>query len=128
MTARRELTSIERVWQQNLKRIWLVRKVELGLTQESLAQLMGFKAQASVASFLNGRLPLHTDAKLKFAKALRVDVSEIDPDVSLRKERLPVDADEFLSQYSDGVENLPVSEQIKLASKLLLFASEAKES
>ncbi len=40
---------------------------------------MGWKSQGTVGQYLNGALPLNTDAKLKFAELLNCDVSEIDP-------------------------------------------------
>lgn len=63
----------------NLKRIWLIRKRELGLTQEEAADLLGFSTQGAVSHYLNGRMALNTEAILKFAKLLEVAPTDIDP-------------------------------------------------
>jgi len=122
--SRRELTNIEKSWQKNLKAIWDSKKNELELTQEKLAAALGWKTQAAVTSYLNGRIPLNTDAKLKFAKALKVSVSEIDPEFSTPQERLPQNSTEFLEQYGDRIASMPESEQIKLAGKIEMLVAQ----
>ena len=64
----------------NLKAIFERKKRELGLTQESAAKAMGWKTQGAVSNYLNGKIPLNTDAKLKFAKLLGVKVADFDPE------------------------------------------------
>lgn len=77
---RRPLTSQEVTWKDNLKRLYKNKKDELDLTQEKLAHLCGWKTQASVSNYMNGVIPLNTEANLKLSKVLGVDVREIDPD------------------------------------------------
>ena len=62
-----------------LKLIWNQKKKELGLTQEKAAHLMGWHSQAAVAQYLNGKIPLNTDAKMKFAELLNVSPASIWP-------------------------------------------------
>jgi predicted transcriptional regulator len=42
------------------------KKVTLRLTQEKAADALGFSTQATVSQYLNGSIPLNTDATLKF--------------------------------------------------------------
>lgn len=45
-------------------------KVTLRLTQEKAADALGFSTQATVSQYLNGSIPLNTDATLKFSALL----------------------------------------------------------
>jgi phage repressor protein C with HTH and peptisase S24 domain len=47
------------------------------ITQEWLAEQCGWKTQAAVSQYLNGKIPLNIDALSKFAKALDVSPSYI---------------------------------------------------
>lgn len=76
---RRELTEEELVWADNLRRIWLAKQRDLGLTQETAAEQLGFRSQGAVSQFINAKVPLSTNAKLGFARLLQVPVSTIDP-------------------------------------------------
>jgi hypothetical protein len=76
---RRAITEEEKAIAERLKKVWLSRKAELGLTQEIAATRMGWKSQGTVGQYLNAKLPLNTDAKIKFAELLNCDVTEIDP-------------------------------------------------
>jgi transcriptional regulator with XRE-family HTH domain len=77
-TKRRELTAREKAAQKNLFKLWTEKKGELGLTQESAADRMGFKTQGAVNQYLNGKIPLNTDAVIKFSTLLGVDPTDID--------------------------------------------------
>lgn len=121
MTAtRRPLTSEEEVWRENLRAIYNRKKKDLGLTQEKLADLCGWNTQATVSSYMNGRIPLNTDAKLKFAEVLQVSVSEIDPEMgaSFSEKPAPTSAAEFFEQYGDYLENLPMKEQMRVIGRI----------
>lgn len=83
MAKRRELTDQEKRWADNLKRIWLLKKKSLGLTQEKASELMGFKGQSAFWQYMNARIPLNTDAKIKAAKVLQVSVTDIDPEFEI---------------------------------------------
>ena len=76
---RRELTSDETKDQSKLKRIWDSKHTDLHLTQAQLAKDFGFKNQAAISQYLNGRIPLNMETVAKFAKALQVKVDEISP-------------------------------------------------
>ncbi len=80
MEKRRQLTAQQKIAQQRLREIWHAKKKRLDLTQEKAAHLIGWSSQGAVASYLNGRIGLNTDAIMKFAKLLEVKPSDIDPD------------------------------------------------
>lgn len=63
-----------------LSRIWHAKKKELGLSQERAAELYGC-SQGNISQYLNGKIPLNTDAVYKFAKILKVNPIEIRPDL-----------------------------------------------
>ncbi|HGH4743862.1 MULTISPECIES: helix-turn-helix domain-containing protein [Serratia] len=65
-----------------LKRIWDEKKITLRLTQEKAAEALGFSTQATVSHYLNGNIPLNTDATLKFAALLGVKPEDIRPDLA----------------------------------------------
>lgn len=112
MSNRRQLTTKEIQWKNNLALIWQAKKKELGLNQEKLADLMGWKSQGSVGQYLTGRIPLNTDAKLKFAKVLGVDVKEIDPEFVDGTNINHVESGEQLYAYiKDVYDNLPEEDQ-----------------
>ncbi|WP_460803446.1 helix-turn-helix domain-containing protein [Microbulbifer agarilyticus] len=80
MTKRRPLTAREKIAQQNLRAIWQAKKKALDLTQERAAHQLGWSSQGTVGQYLLGRVPLNTDALLKFAGILHVSPTDIDPD------------------------------------------------
>ncbi|CAI0728609.1 helix-turn-helix domain-containing protein [Serratia grimesii] len=65
-----------------LKKIWDEKKITLRLTQEKAADALGFSTQATVSHYLNGTMPLNTDATLKFAALLGVKPEAIRPDLT----------------------------------------------
>lgn len=67
---------------ERLRKVWDRKKVELRLTQEKAADALGFSTQATVSHYLNGSIPLNTDAALKFAALLGVKPEELRPDLS----------------------------------------------
>lgn len=124
-TSRRELTKEEKSWQKNLRDIWEKKKDKLGLTQEKLAAKIGWKTQAAVTSYLNGRIPLNTDAKIKFAKALEVHVSEIDPEIKDLIDKTPTTAKDYIDTYRESLMKLPSSELLKLSGGIETYILEA---
>ena len=124
---RRPMNEIEKQWQLNLRSVWERKKKELGLTQEKLAAKIGWRTQGAVTSYLNGRLPLNTDAKLKFAEALEVDVSEIDPDMTSRRLRKIETAGEFMELHQGDFDNMSDDELFKLAGILEQAARELQK-
>jgi len=83
MAERRPLTAEEKLWAENLSKIWHAKKKGLGLTQQKAAEIAGWSSQGSVTQYINGKIPLNTDAKIAFAKMLEVPVSDIDDQMSL---------------------------------------------
>ncbi|MGG5288815.1 LexA family transcriptional regulator [Pseudomonas shirazensis] len=61
-----------------LKRIFNLKKRELGLTQEKLAEQLGIN-QSSVSHYLNAVNPLNAPIAAGFAKILEVQISEFSP-------------------------------------------------
>ena len=58
--------------EQEFKSRMECKKKELKLTQELAAELLGFESQGTVSQYLNGKIPVNTDAALKFAALLKV--------------------------------------------------------
>lgn len=92
-TPRRALTPAERLAHGNLRRIWDEKKGELKLTQEGVAHRLSWKNQSAVSQYLNGSIPLNTEAVLKFAGVLQVAPSVIDPRV---QDLLPISSAQLL--------------------------------
>ncbi|MHB9326743.1 helix-turn-helix domain-containing protein [Phytobacter ursingii] len=67
---------------QRLRDAWEKKKVTLRLTQEKAADALGFSTQATVSHYLNGNIPLNTDAALKFAALLGIKPEELRPDLA----------------------------------------------
>ncbi|WP_444923472.1 S24 family peptidase [Microbulbifer sp. DLAB2-AF] len=84
MTKRRQLTPEEKASTQRLRDIWDKRRKVLGLTQEKAAHLLGWSSQSAVGAYLQGRIPLNTDATIKFAELLEVEPAEIDPNLGMK--------------------------------------------
>lgn len=80
------MTDSEKLWAANLKAVWKARKSELGLNQERAADIFGC-TQSGISQYLNGRIPLNTDAIYKFAKMLDVPPHTINPKIN---ELIPV--------------------------------------
>jgi transcriptional regulator with XRE-family HTH domain len=79
MTARRPLTKDETGDKERLKKVWEQKKLELNLSQQSVAKAFGITNQTAISQYLNGRIPLNLEAALKFSKVLQVRLSEISP-------------------------------------------------
>lgn len=79
---KQQLSPDAAIWAQNLKRVWLAKKKLLALTQESAAVRLGW-TQGAVGQYINGHIPLNTDAKIKFAALLQIDPREIDPNIPI---------------------------------------------
>ncbi|WP_018610200.1 LexA family transcriptional regulator [Uliginosibacterium gangwonense] len=76
---KRTLTDEDLAAAKRLRAIWDEKKSALGLTQEKAAGILGFSTQGAVSHFLNGVIPLNTDATLRFAAMLMVSPTEIRP-------------------------------------------------
>lgn len=98
-TKRRPLTAEERLAKDNLRRIWEEKKGPLKLTQESAAHRFGWKNQSAAGQYLNGTIPLNTEAALRFAALLQVAPSDIDPRV---QDLLPLGISEPSSAYDSS--------------------------
>lgn len=78
---RRSLTDKEKAWANNLKREWFAKKNAEKITQTQAANEFGW-TQGAIGQYINGKIPLNTDAKRKFARFLGVSVTRIDPELS----------------------------------------------
>jgi len=115
---RRPLSEMEKTWQKNLRRIWDEKRHELGLTQEKLADMIGWKGQGAVQSYFSGRIALNTDAKVSFAKALGVSVLDIDPAFDVAARPVPRTREEALAAILEIAGKLPNDEKILLIGEI----------
>lgn len=90
---RRNLTEPELASAARLKAIYDRKKRQLGLSQEKLGEQLGGISQSAVGQYLNGKIPMSLTVKLQFARALKCDVGDFDPDVDV-KIAPPLDEDE----------------------------------
>lgn len=77
------LNAEEKALADRLHSIWRRKKKELSLSQEKAAHIYGC-SQGNISQYLNGKIPLNTDAIYKFASILEVSPSEIDPKMDSR--------------------------------------------
>lgn len=70
-----------------LKSIFESKKRELNLSQLKLGTEYDLGSQGMVWQYLNGKAPLNLEAATKFARALRVPISEFSPSIALSIER-----------------------------------------
>lgn len=99
---------------RKLKAVWDRKKKELGLTQTSAAEMLGYKHQSTINNYLNGKLKLSYGVAIAFAKILQVPLSEIwEGDAGEVFDALTVD------EIVDLIATLPASVQTELALKIL---------
>ncbi|WOG26276.1 helix-turn-helix transcriptional regulator [Endozoicomonas sp. 8E] len=79
----RVVTDTHKARSARLKRIYQQKKAELGLTQERLQELAGFKNQSIVSQYMNAKVSLNTDAIIRFSRALQCKPEDIEPDIDL---------------------------------------------
>lgn len=116
MTERRKLSDKENLWRVNAKKIYNDKKKQLGLTQEKLAELCGWKSQGTIAQYFTGGRALNTDAKIKLAWALKVPVTDIDPEmVVVMKDDAPQSASDFMERNAHILNKMDPNDLIKLA-------------
>lgn len=65
----------------NLRKIWDIRKSEIGVTQTEAAKKLGW-TQGALAQYLNNITELNAPAVVKLANFLGVDPREIDPNAN----------------------------------------------
>lgn len=78
----RVITEKDRANAQRLKAIYNAKKKPLGITQVELAKQIGMK-QGAAAQYINGHIALNYEAVIRFAKALKVDPWDIDPELNV---------------------------------------------
>jgi len=94
----RTITSADIANSKRLCALWKAKKAELGLTQTTAAQKLGYKSQSMVSMQIKGEVALNADAILKWAQLLRVNPGDIDPALgalnftqpTLKKVKVPV--------------------------------------
>ncbi|MEK6787945.1 MAG: helix-turn-helix domain-containing protein [Pseudomonadota bacterium] len=79
---KRELTKSEKEECAALKSIFLLRKRDAGLTQESAADFLGYKTQGAVSQYLNGKVALNLQAAIGFSRLLDCKVRDFCPRLS----------------------------------------------
>lgn len=106
---------------RKLRSVWDAKKKGLGLTQTLAAELLGFKAQATVNNYLSGRLALDYGTAIGFAKILQVPLAEIwDGDV------VPITDAFDLNRTTQHLRQLSLEDRMKIAQGILpeLFGGE----
>lgn len=78
---RRPLTPQEREEALKIRSIYEAKKRELRLTQETLAEKMGFGTQGAVSQYMQGRIPMSNEVLLRFAYHLEFDPCDLRPDI-----------------------------------------------
>jgi transcriptional regulator with XRE-family HTH domain len=97
-----------------LRAVWDAKKKKLGLTQQLAAEMLGFKAQATVNDYLSGKIALSYAVAIAFAKLLEVPLSEIwEGDAEAIFDALTVE------EIVDLIATLPAQVQTELALQLL---------
>lgn len=76
----KNFTEADRQAAKNLKRIWIERKDELGLTQKEVADKLGI-SQSGLSNYMNGHTVLGFEATMKIAHFLGVPPQLIRPDI-----------------------------------------------
>lgn len=117
MEKKKTLTPVQIADAERLKAIYEAKKKELGITQQSIADMLDI-SQGGVGHYLNGRNALNAAVAAVFAKVLQVDVTEFSP--SLAKEIAGMSAAStanarYAGQYSPGVK-YPVLSKIQAGS------------
>lgn len=74
---RRELTAHEKAVAATTKKLWLARKKRDRLNQDDAAEALEFSTSA-FSQYINGAIPMGTDAVKKFADYLGVHPTDID--------------------------------------------------
>lgn len=106
---KRQLTDEQILWKENLKEIWLEKKKIHGFSQESAAFSMDMGNQATVSHYLNGHMPLNTNAILAFATFLDVDPARINPklkEFNLLAPRSPNISDDIAMFMAEQLQNI----------------------
>lgn len=86
MATRKKLSVEQAETARRLLSLWRARKNPL-LTQQQAAEKLGVTA-ATVSQYLHGVIPLGTDAILRWAKLLGVEVTDIRPDMKKSLDKL----------------------------------------
>lgn len=84
---KRQLTATEQAECAALKKIYMAKRKELGLTQEKLAESFGM-SQTGVSMYLNGHNALNVMSAARFSSLLKVPVSTFSPRIAGLIERL----------------------------------------
>jgi phage repressor protein C with HTH and peptisase S24 domain len=101
----RTITAADRAAAERLQRIWDEKARTLGVTQDTVAEIMD-TTQGAISQFLRCKIALNPKAVLAFAKALNVDFREIRSDLPALR-MLQEDA----PTYSDGWIDIHASTQ-----------------
>ncbi|WP_334469927.1 helix-turn-helix domain-containing protein [Arsenophonus sp. PmNCSU2021_1] len=87
MNKKKPLTKEQLDDAKRLKSIYMLKKNELCITQEDIADQLGI-GQAAVSHYLNGVNPLNAKTVALFAKLLKVKPSDISPSIALELEEI----------------------------------------
>jgi len=107
---------------KNLRKIWDQKKTTLGLTQSLAAPLLGFETQGAVGHYLSGHKELSLEIITRFAKLLRCQPCDIDPELDwlrINHPDKPINRDHLSAekaQFIDDMMGLPEKMFLKNAS------------
>jgi transcriptional regulator with XRE-family HTH domain len=79
---RRDLTPEELLWAKNLNTLWQQRPAQPNgkkISQAKAAELAGWAGQSTVSQYINGEIPINTNAILKFCALIPCEPKDIDP-------------------------------------------------
>ena len=110
MKTKRKMSEHDKQCADRLQQVWNNKKRALGLTQEKIANAMGWANASAFGAYLHGRIPMNLNAKLKLAEVLQIDPTTIDPELPewsvVRSEELSDDERQLLSNYGKLPEKL----------------------
>jgi transcriptional regulator with XRE-family HTH domain len=84
----RKITAEQKEDAARLMRIYLEHKAKYGLTQDQLADELGFAVQSAVNQYLNGKIALNMEAAVKFAERFNCRVSDFSPSLQQRIDKI----------------------------------------
>lgn len=111
---------------QNIKE----RRIQLGLTQEALRELTGYKSRTTITRVENGEIDLTQSKLALFAEALKTTPAELTEGVAeemLAEDPflgLKITMDKTYARYQASFADLPEDVQSKLTSAAVLAALE----
>lgn len=96
MNEKRQLTTEQLADSRRLKALYESKKKELGITQQSIADILNI-SQGAVGHYLNGRNALNLQTASVFATQLNVPISDFSPSLAAEAQALSAAIDSNIS-------------------------------